>query len=208
VNQPGGGIYGFFGSAITITGSTISDNVSGDVAGGLRTLSNATVVNSTFSGNVSTVWHGGGIFHTDGDLTVTHSTFAGNVAPGGTASAILVATFGAPASATLTGNILEGIPGSPACAIEGGGAATITSAGGNIDVDNSCNLVAAGDQPATNPQLGALADNGGGTLTHLPAAGSPAIDAAAAATCPGTDQRGVVRPQGAGCDVGAVELSP
>ena len=208
VNQPGGGIYGFFGSAITITGSTISDNVSGDIGGGLRTFSNATVVNSTSSGNVSTVWHGGGIFHTDGDLTVTHSTFAGNVAPGGTASAILVATFGAPASATLTGNILEGIPGSPACAIEGGGAATITSAGGNIDVDNSCKLVAAGDQPATNPQLGALADNGGGTLTHLPAAGSPAIDAAAAATCPGTDQRGVVRPQGAGCDVGAVELSP
>ncbi len=208
VNQPGGGIYGFFGSAITITGSTVSGNTSGDVAGGLRTLSNATVVNSTFSGNVSTVWHGGGIFHTDGDLAVTHSTFAGNSSPGGTASAILVATFGAPASATLTGNILVGIPGSPACAIEGGGAATITSAGGNVDGDNSCNLVAAGDQPATDPLLGPLADNGGGTLTHLPAAGSPAIDAASAATCPATDQRGVARPQGAGCDAGAVEVSP
>ena len=206
--QSAGGIYGFFGSTINVTRSTISGNVAGDVAGGLRSLGNATISNSTFSGNVSTAWHGGGIFHTDGDLTVTHSTFAGNSSPAGTASAILVASFGAPASATLTGNILEGIPGSPACAIEGGGAATITSAGGNVDGDGSCNLAGPGDQPFTAPLLGPLADNGGVTLTHLLAAGSPAIDAAAVATCPATDQRGVSRPQGGGCDAGAFELVP
>ncbi len=66
VNQPGGGIYGFFNSTINITRSTVSGNVGGDVAGGLRSLGNATIVNSTFSGNTSTAWHGGGIFHTDG----------------------------------------------------------------------------------------------------------------------------------------------
>jgi len=206
LNQPGGGIYAFFNSTVNITGSTISNNTGADVAGGLRSLANVNIVNSTFSGNTSTVWHGGGIFHTDGNLTVTHSTFSGNNAPAGTASGILVATFGAPATATLTNNVLEGNGGAFACAIEGGGAASITSGGGNIDSDNSCNLIAAGDQPATDPLLGPLADNGGTTLTHAPAAGSPAIDAAGAGACTATDQRGVARPQGAGCDVGSVEL--
>jgi beta-glucanase (GH16 family) len=205
VNQPGGGIYGFFGSDITITRSTISGNVSGDVAGGLRSLGDATVVNSTFSGNVSTAWHGGGIFHTDGSLAVTNSTFAENVAPAGTASGILVATFGAPASATLTNNVLQGNGGAFACAIEGGGAATITSGGGNVISDGSCNPEAT-DQSSTDALLGPLADNGGPTLTHALLAGSPAIDAAGAGACPATDQRGVTRPQGAGCDAGAVEV--
>ncbi len=209
LNQPAGGIYGFFGSTINITRSTVSGNAAAsDVAGGLRTLGNATIVNSTFSGNVSTAWHGGGIFHTDGQLTVTNSTFSGNVAPGGTASGILVATFGAPANATLTNNVLEGNGGSPACAIEGGGAATITSGGFNVISDGSCSPIAADDQSFTDALLGPLADNGGPTLTHALGAGSPAIDAADTAVCPAIDQRGVARPQGAGCDVGSFELVP
>jgi hypothetical protein len=184
VNQPGGGIYGFFGSDITITRSTVSGNVSGDVAGGLRSLGDATIVNSTFSGNVSTAWHGGGIFHTDGSLTVTNSTFAENVAPAGTASGILVATFGAPADATLTNNVLQGHDGAFACAIEGGGAATITSGGGNVISDGSCNPEAT-DQSSTDALLEPLADNGGPTLTHALGAGSPAIDAAGRGRLPG-----------------------
>jgi len=35
---------------------------------------------------------------------------------------------------------------------------------------------------------------------------SPAIDAAVLANCPATDQRGVPRPQGPGCDIGAFEV--
>jgi len=203
-NQPGGGIFGFFNSSINITRSTVSGNFGADVAGGLRSLGNATVVNSTFSGNTSNVWHGGGIFHTDGQLTVTNSTFSGNIAPAGTASGILVATFGAPANATLTNNVLEGNGGAFACAIEGGAAATITSGGNNVISDGSCQPVAS-DQSNTDALLGGFADNGGPTLTHALGAGSPAIDAANAGACPATDQRGVVRPQGAGCDSGSVE---
>lgn len=206
LNQPSGGIYGFFGSTINITRSTVSGNVAAtDVAGGLRSLGDATIVNSTFSGNVSTAWHGGAIFHTDGQLTVTNSTFSGNVAPGGTASGILVATFGAPANATLTNNVLEGNGGAFACAIEGGGAATITSLGFNVISDGSCNPIAT-DQPFTDALLGLLADNGGPTLTHALLAGSLAIDAANTTVCPATDQRGV--PRDAACDVGAFEYVP
>jgi uncharacterized Zn-binding protein involved in type VI secretion len=208
LNQPAGGIYGFFNSTINITRSTVSGNAAqADVAGGLRTLGNANIVNSTFSGNTSSVWHGGGIFHTDGQLTVTNSTFTGNFAPAGTASGILVATFGAPANATLTNNVLAGNGGAFACAIEGGGAATITSGGSNIISDGSCSPIAS-DQSFTEALLGPLADNGGPTLTHALLAGSPAIDAGDDAACPATDQRGVLRPVGASCDIGSFELEP
>jgi hypothetical protein len=53
--------------------------------------------------------------------------------------------------------------------------------------------------------LGPLTNNDGPTETHALVAGSPAIDAAGA-TCSATDQRGIARPQGADCDIGAVEV--
>ncbi|MCP4305376.1 MAG: family 16 glycosylhydrolase [bacterium] len=206
VSQPGGGIYGFFNSTINITRSTVSGNVGADVAGGLRSLGDSTIVNSTFSGNTSMAWHGGGIFHTDGQLTVTNSTFSGNIAPAGTASGILVATFGAPANMTLTNSVMEGFGGAFACSIEGGGAATITSGGSNVISDSSCNPNGTTDQSSTDALLGPLADNGGPTLTHALAAGSPAIDSADNGVCPVVDQRGIVRD--AACDVGSFEYVP
>ncbi len=56
-------------------------------------------------------------------------------------------------------------------------------------------------------KLGPLQDNGGPTHTHLPAEDSVAVDNSQvqAAACPATDQRGVPRPIGLGCDTGAVE---
>jgi hypothetical protein len=51
-----------------------------------------------------------------------------------------------------------------------------------------------------------LQDNGGPTQTIALQPGSPAIDAAVACPPPATDQRGVARPQGAACDIGAFEL--
>ncbi|MBN1668519.1 MAG: hypothetical protein JW862_15600 [Anaerolineales bacterium] len=37
-------------------------------------------------------------------------------------------------------------------------------------------------------------------------AASPALDAAAAASCPATDARGITRPKGNGCDIGAYKF--
>ena len=51
--------------------------------------------------------------------------------------------------------------------------------------------------------LGPLAANGGPTWTHALMVGSPAIDAASTPDCPRTDQRGVLRPQGRGSDIGS-----
>ena len=65
----------------------------------------------------------------------------------------------------------------------------------------------------TDPLLGALADNGGPTLTHGLLPGSPAIDTISPADCSDTsgnvldiDQRVHVRPAGVGCDVGSFEF--
>ncbi|MEM9353697.1 MAG: choice-of-anchor Q domain-containing protein, partial [Planctomycetota bacterium] len=64
-----------------------------------------------------------------------------------------------------------------------------------------------------NPNLGPLANNGGATLTHLPAGGSPVVDAGNPAAIPGQgvtpafDQRGIGfdRVRGTAIDIGAVE---
>ena len=57
------------------------------------------------------------------------------------------------------------------------------------------------------PRLGPLGANGGPTQSEVPLAGSPAIDKGDNSNCPALDQRGIPRPQGAGCDIGAVELT-
>ncbi len=55
--------------------------------------------------------------------------------------------------------------------------------------------------------MGDFGDHGGLTSTVAPHSGSPAIDAADPTACPEVDQRGVPRPSGQGCDVGAFEWS-
>ena len=70
----------------------------------------------------------------------------------------------------------------------------------------SCLL--SGEDDAENvadPRLGPLLDNGGETNTHALLAGSPARDAGGDGECATTDQRGVARPFGHACDVGAFE---
>jgi hypothetical protein len=90
----------------------------------------------------------------------------------------------------------------------------ISSLGHNLTDDTSCGLTEPSDLVVADAMLGPLQDNGGPTETHdlLPGGtttpGSPAIDAGDNAACPTTDQRGVVRPQGAACDIGAVEYVP
>ena len=206
LTQPGGGIYGFFNSTINVTNSTISGNVGADVAGGLRTLGDVTIVNSTISGNTSTAWHGGGMFSTDGSVTILNTTITGNNAPAGTAGGLMIASFGNPVNATIQNSIIAD-NGSYGCQVEGG-AASLSSLGNNISSDPSCALDASDlDVGAGGAGLGTLANNGGPTLTHALEAGSPAIDAANGAACPATDQRGVARPQGSGCDIGAVEAN-
>ena len=82
----------------------------------------------------------------------------------------------------------------------------VTTLGHNIfgSLDSNCNITTdATDQIGVNPLLGPWLTPGYFALT----AGSPAIDAGDPATCLGTDGRGVTRPAGAACDIGAYEYT-
>jgi beta-glucanase (GH16 family) len=208
----GGGIHAFFNAAVRIENSTVSGNVAGNVGGGIRMLGNATIVNSTLSGNTSSAWFGGALFHTDGVADIVNSTVTGNVAPDFGNAALFVGTFTA-ANATLNvsnsivaeNRDLNGNPGT-GCFVApfGSGVVTLTSGGTNVFTDTTC-APTASDQVVASAGVMPLAANGGPTLTHALNAGSPALDAANPTICPATDQRGIARPQGAGCDVGALE---
>jgi hypothetical protein len=83
---------------------------------------------------------------------------------------------------------------------------SITDQGYNLDSDSSC--FTASTSKHGNPQLAALADNGGSTQTMALQPGSPAIDQLPLTQCPSTDQRGNPRPDDASesaCDIGAYE---
>ncbi|MEZ4570576.1 MAG: hypothetical protein R2849_09670 [Thermomicrobiales bacterium] len=93
---------------------------------------------------------GGGIFN-NGSLTLTNSTLAGNGANLGSGGGI----FNYLVTANLQATIIAGSPAGGNC----GG--NIISLGENLSDDGSCNLIAAGDLPNTDPLLGPLQNNGG-----------------------------------------------
>ncbi len=92
--------------------------------------------------------------------------------------------------------------------------ATILSLGYNLenDADTDCPFTSTGDKPNTSPDFSSptLQNNGGNTETLALELTSPAVDAIPTSFefCNGLDQRGITRPQGAGCDIGAVEIAP
>ena len=86
----------------------------------------------------------------------------------------------------------------------------ITTTGSNIDSGTSCGFGGGPNMFNTDPLLGPLADNGGYTETMALLPGSPALEAGNGLICSmipvdGVDQRGVARPIGIGCDIGAYE---
>ncbi len=214
----GGGI--FSQGTLTLNSSTVSGNMA-VAGGGMHSQGTLTLNGSTISGNTTTA-EGGGIRNQGGTATLTNSTISGNAAGADRGGGGIV-NFN---EATL---ILESSTVSANMAGAGGGIFNegsvilknaimanniggdcfggIISDGHNLDSDGTCGLGAAGDLPNTNSQLGPLADNGGPTQTHALLPGSPAIDAGSG-DCPppATDQRGLARPQGAACDIGAFEL--
>jgi hypothetical protein len=89
---------------------------------------------------------------------------------------------------------------------------SLVDAGYNLESDASaaCGFsVGAHDLVGVDPHLRALGAYGGATLTEPPFPTSPVVNVGPTGACPATvDERGVPRPQGVACDIGAVELSP
>jgi hypothetical protein len=192
----GGGLYNGAPGAASVTASTIAANSSGHSGGGVWNRSRLTMENTTISGNHAVPW-GGGLNNNLGTVTLSHVTVAANSA----------GLFGAGIYDTGGGivelrNSLVDEPGQPGAQSCGG---LITSGAGNLDSGTSCAFSMPTDISNAGSQVDPLDFNGGATATHALKPGSVAIDAAVTANCTAHDQRGVARPQGSGCDIGAYE---
>jgi len=208
VSDKGGAIFNRSYAQATLIDSTVSGNASAS-GGGLYCDPAApmTLINTTISGN-SAVYGGGGLYNRHSTVTLTNSTLSGNttVAGLGRGSAMNLADY--PSKVILANTVFDkGAATVNLCASNGG---TVIDNGGNLASDGSCFLASGGN--TANILLGSLQNNGGPTLTMLPAPGSAAIDAGIDSACNDSssvnalDQRGVVRPQGGHCDSGAVEV--
>jgi hypothetical protein len=89
---------------------------------------------------------------------------------------------------------------------------SLVDAGYNLESDARATCGFSGsahDLVGVVPQLRALGAYGGPTLSEPPIPTSPVVNAGPTGACPAaTDARGVPRPQGGACDIGAVEFSP
>jgi hypothetical protein len=210
----GGGIYKSGPAALTIQNSTITQSqASGGGAISNTGSGNMTIINTTIVGNEA--GQGGAIDNiAQGDIIIVNSTvtenqatLGGAIAIGGSDLRVYNSTF-ALNLASREGNelstmgivninfyntILACIPGAVDC--------TASTESTSIEYVNS--IVDYGT--LTDFGLAELADNGGPTHTMSLLPGSPLIDAADDANCPTTDQRGITRPQGNHCDIGAYE---
>ncbi len=215
------------GGSIVIQNSTISNNTSDSVnaggggvyATGYSGALNLSIINTTISGNTSTI-RGGGLGHVyynnPSTINLTNVTIAANTSSGN-GGGISNDT----ATITISQSLISGNTGT--------GGAELDSSGGTITVDdynlfgfNSTSGVAGVTVGASDivPAAAALTDivdtnltdNGGPTPTHALNPTGPAVDVIPSASCASaTDQTGESRPIDgnvdgmADCDVGAFE---
>jgi cysteine-rich repeat protein len=218
---------GLFAGTATILRSTFTNNVA-SIVGAAVALTGGEIRDSTFAGN--SVAPGSALAGAGGDavaasgggtLLIANSTVQGDI--------VTFSFCQPPPSGGCTAGshiVLSNVTGQTAHVFNLGGASigrvtlrnsimTTCLASGLGIVSDGHNLFATGSPCGVNPLLGdivtpavpllPLADNGGPTMTRLPLPDSAPIDAGGL-DCEPTDQRGVGRPIGAGCDIGAVEV--
>jgi CSLREA domain-containing protein len=181
------------------TGAAAGGVINGG-SGGILTIRDSTIAQNTAlpASAEQPLAFGGGVVSL-GIAAIINSTIAGNrIAP--TANPLggdnVVTISGGDAALGLL-RISNSIVADASA--NGNCSGPIQSGGHNLDSDGTCGFDVSTDHPGVDPLLAALADNGGPTDTRALGAGSPAVDAGA------TDQRGVARPAGGACDIGAFE---
>jgi hypothetical protein len=206
----GGGLWvnGVFADYMTIDNSTFNSNIANDGDGGglIGSGLHLYLTNDTLSHNQA-IGNGGGVANNSGFLRLNNVTIAGNTADGDGGG-----LYNDPSSRSVTfyntliaGNVDTGGQ-APDCAGE------LTSSDHNL-IQSTLGCAITGTTihniTGTNPLLGPLQNNGGPTWTQALLPGSPAIDAGAPPSsgfdCAAKDQRGITRPIGPYCDIGAYE---
>lgn len=184
-------------NSLTLINDTLSHNGGNNIPGGALYVqyfgTPGSLVNDTITANVG--YPGAGIYGTS-DLTTSGYSGTG---PAGIENTVIADNNGGDCDAQFTSFDL----------------------GHNMDSDGSCfsTSTQSSDHPNTEPRLGNPADNGGplvgnqtdGSAVIIPTDAetsiSPTVNSGTNSGCPATDERGVTRPQGGICDIGAFELS-
>ena len=185
------------GGNLVVAQSAIIGNRAGGNGGGFYQWSgNATLVNSTIGDN-SSDGTGAGVanhFAEGGSsaLSFINATIVSNTAAGAGSGLYSEITD----AITLTNVLLARNAGGNCAGVP------VTSLGSNLADDATCTLSVSGDLTDTNPLIAPLDQS---TWTYALSPGSPAIDQGNMAACPAVDQRGLTRPHGAACDIGAYE---
>ena len=194
----GGGMYNS-SSLPTLTNVAFSSNLATGSGGGMYNWSASSLVltNATFNGNSAS--YGGGIYNgSSSNPTLTNVTFSGN-------------------SASNSGGGMQNYSSSPTIRNTIFWGNTAVTNGAQIFNEDSSSIPVVSDSVlqagytgganiiTTDPLLGTFGDHGGPTQTIPLQPGSSAIDSGNDFICPATDQRGVARPQGPHCDIGAYE---
>jgi predicted outer membrane repeat protein len=224
----GGAIFADEDSSLSVVASRFVENQARAGGGALLVQGVAGASRTLFALNEAA--QGGALFST-GFFTITNSTLDANKAgfggalyvddkPGhpvvranivsstltrnhGVVAGSVVAVAGGRVS--IANSILGESVGSPSCSVLDDERGTLLSAGANLVDDDSCALRAASDRVVANLALGPLSEGTGPTAVRRPFTGSPAVDTGVCDAALPTDQRGVARPQGSACDIGAVE---
>jgi CSLREA domain-containing protein len=185
-------------ATMTIRSSTFTGNIAYYAGGAVEDGGTMTIANSTFYENTGQQ-EGGALVNVGGQFTILNSTVVGNAALYGSALAN-VSSLG---QVTIRNSIFAG--SSPLCSNTGAAFVVTTS----FAQDASCPGFTK--TTAAHLALGSLGSYGGSTETIPLLPWSTAINAADNTVCSGADvgsldQRGVTRPMGPSCDLGAFEL--
>jgi CSLREA domain-containing protein len=181
--------------------------------GGLHTGGASDLQTTTVSGNMAgapgVTGHGGGIDGSGGlSLVLGNSTLTDNQSFNSalTGGGIEDAPYANPYNTILADNRTYAEDQSTSALSNC--ADPLTSGGYNLSDGTDCGLDQPFDRQGVPVLLGPLADNGGPTDTEAVLPGSLALDTGACVGVAVVDQRGVSRPRGSACDIGAYEFAP
>lgn len=202
----GGGAIDHSGGALTVMLSLFANNsitllgaTGGAIAVGPPTTSTLAISNSTFQGNTG----GNGTSGSALSMVrvpsgiIENSTFADNFG----SSSVIGAFTGT--TVTLKNTIVSSTDGGPHPNCLANTGSNIVDGGHNLQFGGSVPPSCGASVSVADPLLAPLASNGGFSQTMALRAGSPAINAGNG--CTAFDQRGVTRPIGPACDIGAFE---
>ena len=177
------------GGSVTIRSSSFVENSAHGYSGGAieAVRQKLDIANSTFSKNYAAYDGGALVIHESSEATITHATFVENSTRNFRAKAI----GNTGGKAYLRNSIITSSSLGEDCV------GVWEQNAGNISPDGTC-----AERPGDDPRLGELT----GAPSYYPLRDrSPAIDYADPEYCLEADQAGAPRPQGGGCEIGAIE---